>query len=200
MAAMEDLRRAMTSEGPLKGYIKLVIARNLASVPTATDCQQIDDSLSILPKRVLNRNALKGVIECTGLPTNHRQEDMITHLAPVSPKRSNDVINCSLPLKNTKSLQYFESDSSLRNESYMKATSGIFSNRSLLGLSPSGDGAFRTVEKGSSKSLLVRPSIDITDQDDVELEGEDFFHTSSVSTLCVYVFCYNANLRNAYNF
>ncbi|KAL8587052.1 hypothetical protein ACOMHN_023442 [Nucella lapillus] len=173
VAAMENLRRAMTSEGPLKGHIQLTVARKLGApspFPMYENAMDASGQGELVMKHYRTRSDLSQASEHVDSPHHSRQSS--------SSKLSDSEIlffgdkTLGVSPEKIGSGHSLVSSSNLRNESYLKATSDSLNDSSAFLESVPSSGAFRSVDKSRSK-LAGIPAMSVSQGDEIIIEEDD---------------------------
>ena len=181
MAAMENLRRAMTTEGSLKGHIQLTVARKVGAPSHFPLSESFSDNgqNEMTMRHYRTRSDLSQTSDYVDSPHHSRQsstskvsDSEIMFFGDKTPSKS------SLDkLGNGHSLV---SAGNLRNESYLKATNDSLNDSSAFSEAVSSPGAFRSLDKSWSKLAMV-PTVNASQEEEIMFEEEDPNTQSGVS-------------------
>ena len=189
VAAMENLRRAMMTDGPMKGYIQLTVARKLgAPSPFPVNESAMDTSQGeMMMKHYRTRSDLSQASEHIDSP-HHSRQSSSSRLSDSEILFFGDKTPSKSSLEKEGGGQNFVSASSLRNESYLKATNDSLNDSSAFSEAIPSSGAFRSVER--SRSYVGGATLGAEHGDEIIIEEDDLDTQSPVSYKgSVVVFC-----------
>ena len=190
VAAMENLRQAMTTEGVLKGHIQLTVARRVgAPSPFPPSESSYDSSQNeLMMRHYRTRSDLSQTSDYVDSPHHSRQsstskmsDSEILFFGERTPSKSS--------LEKLGNGHSLVSAGNLRNESYLKATNDSLNDSSAFSEAISSPGAFRSLDKSRSKQPVV-PTVNASQGEEIIIEEEDLYSPQSVSDfVCVVWLC-----------
>lgn len=207
VAAMENLRRAMTTEGSLKGHIQLTVARKVgAPSPFPLSESSYDSSQNeMVMRHYRTRSDLSQTSDYVDSP-HHSRQSSTSRLSDSEILFFGDRTPSKSSLEKLGNGHNVVSAGNLRNDSYLKATNDSLNDSSAFSEAVSSPGAFRSLDKSRSKPAVV-PTVSASQEEEIIFEEEDPNTESSVSDCffqftCVFckflvVFCFVFSLPSS---
>lgn len=189
VAAMENLRRAMTTEGSLKGHIQLTVARKVgAPSPFPLSESSYDSSQNeMVMRHYRTRSDLSQTSDYVDSP-HHSRQSSTSRLSDSEILFFGDRTPSKSSLEKLGNGHNVVQAGNLRNDSYLKATNDSLNDSSAFSEAVSSPGAFRSLDKSRSK-LAVVPTVSASQEEEIIFEEEDPNMESAVSDcsldLCV---------------
>ena len=204
---MENLRRAMTTEGSLKGHIQLTVARKVgAPSPFPLSESSYDSSQNeMVMRHYRTRSDLSQTSDYVDSP-HHSRQSSTSRLSDSEILFFGDRTPSKSSLEKLGNGHNVVSAGNLRNDSYLKATNDSLNDSSAFSEAVSSPGAFRSLDKSRSKPAVV-PTVSASQEEEIIFEEEDPNTESSVSDCffqftCVFckflvVFCFVFSLPSS---
>ncbi|KAK7111004.1 partitioning defective 3 homolog isoform X2 [Littorina saxatilis] len=172
VAAMENLRRAMTTEGPIPGYIQLSVARKIGAPSPFPLSESSHDSSQneMMMRHYRTRSDLSQTSDFVDSP-NHSRQSSTSKVSDSEIMFFGDRTPSKEMLGSGHNLM---SASNLRNESYLRANNDSLNDSSAFSEAVPSPGAFRSLDKNRGKMVPnVRP---IQDEEFMMEEEDPYAH------------------------